>query len=654
MAGGAKGKTSKLLGGGLLLLLVIGLAGFGATNFGGSVTAIGRVGDTEVSARRYSRELQAEMRAFSAQTGQNLTMAQAQQFGLPQQVIQRLFDQAAAENEAREAGISAGDAAVRDQIVTIPGFQGVDGQFDPEAYRFALESAGLTAREFEEQLRGEIARTLVQSAVASGIAVPAAYPDTLVGYLGERRDLAWIALTPDTLEQEIDEPTEDELRAYYDANPDDFTLPPAKLITYAWLSPEMVMERTEVDEAALRDMYEARESEYSVPEKRLVERLVFATMEEAEAARAALDAGETDFETLVEERGLDLSDTDMGDVARSDLGSNAAEAVFALEEPGIAGPVSTDLGPAIFRMNAILEAQETPFEDVRDQLEADYLSDAARRDIAARIDEIDDRLAGGATLEDLAQETGMELGTVRWTPEANEGIAGFEEFVEAAAAAEEGDYPEVLQLSDGGIFALRLDAEEGATLQEFETVEDQVREAWREAQLAEALRERAEALQAQLAEGRRIDALAGSAEAALAEAATSEDASSEEGEDAPAARAATPALEVTRAGDIRRDGGIEGVPGTLIPQAFALAEGESAVVEGQVDGAPMAALLVVEAIKAPDPADPDISQAKADVAAQAQQGIAADLLSAYTQALRQEYGVEVRQSAVNAVHAAFP
>ena len=58
---------------------------------------------------------------------------------------------------------------------------------------------------------------------------------------------------------------------------------------------------------------------------------------------------------------LTLDDIDLGDVSKSDLGA-AGEAVFALASPGIVGPFMSDLGPALFRMNAVLAAQNTTFD----------------------------------------------------------------------------------------------------------------------------------------------------------------------------------------------------------------------------------------------------------------------------------------------------
>ncbi len=63
--------------------------------------------------------------------------------------------------------------------------------------------------------------------------------------------------------------------------------------------------------------------------------------------------------------------------------------------------------------------------------------------IADRIDSVDDLLAGGATLEELASETEMQLGQIDWTATTNQDIAAYDAFRDAASTAAEGDFPEV-------------------------------------------------------------------------------------------------------------------------------------------------------------------------------------------------------------------
>merc|ERR1711916_218194 len=124
--------------------------------------------------------------------------------------------------------------------------------------------------------------------------------------LQETRDLTWAELTASDLDQAPAEASEAELRAHYEANIEAYTNPETMQITYAWLTPEMILDSVELDEQSLRDAYERRIDEFDTPERRLVERLVF--VDEASAAEALerLNAGTATFEDLVTERGLQL------------------------------------------------------------------------------------------------------------------------------------------------------------------------------------------------------------------------------------------------------------------------------------------------------------------------------------------------------------
>jgi peptidyl-prolyl cis-trans isomerase D len=133
----------------LLVLVMLGLGGFGVTNFGGGVSTIGKVGEREITTTDYARALQQEMNALSAQFGQPITFAQAQAFGLDQRVLQTLITQAALDNEAAKVGISVGDATVANEITAMRAFQGTAGSFDRDTYRFTLERNNLTEAEFE-------------------------------------------------------------------------------------------------------------------------------------------------------------------------------------------------------------------------------------------------------------------------------------------------------------------------------------------------------------------------------------------------------------------------------------------------------------------------------------------------------------------------
>lgn len=599
----------------LMALLILGLGGFGAINLSGNLRSIGSVGDKSISVDQYARQLQQEIRAIEAQTGESLPFARAQEMGLDRAVLQRIVRNRALDHEADEMGISIGDATLRDEIVAISAFQGIDGNFDREGYRFALQQSGMSEAEFEKSIREEAARGLLQRAILGGVSMPDTYARTLVDYVAEERSFTWARLSADDLDTPVAEPTEEELQAYYDANTDDFMLPASKSITYAWLRPEDLLDEVEVPEEELRAEYDARSDEYDQPERRLVERLVFANEEAATQAAAALEVDGTTFEALVEERGLALADVDMGDVAKSDLDA-AGDAVFGAQSGDIVGPLPTSLGPALFRVNAVLPAQNVPFEEAREVLEETLAISRATRAVEARAQKIDDRLAGGATLEDLAEETKMNLGTIDWTQESSEGIAAYGAFREAAAGLSADAFPQIDQLEDGGVFAMRLDETKPERPEPFEQARDAIKTAWRNAQIVEALTAKAESLTDTLAEADGFEA------AGL-----------------------TPQLGE----GLTRSSYVDGTPDDFMDQVFDLDEGGVAVL-------PAGDSVVVLRLDAVTPAgENDQTQALMDrLSQQLDQALAQGLFDVYSNAVMRDADPQIDQRAVSAVHVNFP
>jgi peptidyl-prolyl cis-trans isomerase D len=597
-------------------LLILGLGGFGVTSFSGGVTRVASVGEIDITADDYARALQTQVRRFSQQVGQPVSTQEALAFGIDRQVVEGLVARAALDNETQRIGLSAGDEVVATEIIAMPAFQGIDGQFDREAYRFQLEGSNQSEAEFEASLRRDVARELLQGAVASGFTAPDALVDTINAFIGERRGFSLLRLTEADLTAPIPEPTDADLQAHYDAQIDRFTRPEARRITYVALLPEDLAASQPVDEALLRQMYDDRLAEFVLPERRIVERLVYPDQAAADAARAQLDAG-TPFETLVSERGLTLDAIGMGDVAREDLGA-AADGVFAAGEGAVAGPLPSDLGPALYRVVSVLAADETTFEEARDLLALEIQTDAARRAISDKVELVDDLLAGGATLEELVTEAEMQLGTVDFVPGAQGSVAieGYPAFRAAAEAVQEGDFPEAILLEDGGLVALRLDAIVPATPIPFAEARDAVAADWRADALSTALSARAVEIKTQIEGGAAIGTFG--------------------------------IVDVTS--DIARDGFVANAPDTLLPSVFALNEGDVQV----IDGPGFVGVVRLDRIRPAD-TEGDEAQALRDaLAAQATQAIASDAFTAYTNALADEAGIVIDQTVLNGIHASLP
>lgn len=598
----------------LLALLFVGLAGFGATNLSGTIRTVGKAGDQQISVDQFARELQREINAITIQTGQALPMDQVRAIGLDQQVLGRLVALASIDHETAQMGISIGDQNLQQEIVQIPSFQSLDGNFDREAYRFALQQANLSEAEFERDLRNEAARTLVQSAILGGVQMPATLNNVIVEFIGQRRSFTWARLGPETLTTPVPAPSQEALRAFYDENIDRYTLPETKSITYAVLTPEAILDSVEVDEAALREAYAAREDEFNQPERRLVERLVFPDQTAANDAKAQLEVGGTTFELLVQERGLALSDVDLGDLAADQLGA-ASDAVFAANAGDVVGPLPSDLGPALFRINGILAEQAVSFEEAQPIMRDELAQDRARRQLEIMSQEFEDLLAGGATLEELASETEMEVGQIDWTDETLDGIAAYGAFRSAAATVSADDFPEIGFLEDGGLFALRLDETLPPRPEPFEDARAAVTEDAMRAATEEALENQAAGLVATLVtEGDFV------------------------------AAGLSPSVET----DLTRSAFIEGTPPGLITQIFEMEPGDMRIIPS--DGAVI--VMRLDEVKPAD-MDGDMGLLRDALALELDQTLAQALFNAFVSDAQFRAAPQIDERALNAVMTSF-
>lgn len=602
----AKGLSWVLFG-----LLAASLMGFGVENYGGGITTIGSVGDREIGVNDYARTLNGQINQIQRQFGMALPYEQIQALGIDRQALEQVVTATALAGEAAAMGISAGDVSVATEIAARPDFQAATGGFDKDSYRAILDQNNLSVADFETTVRDDIARGLLQGAVMGGVAAPVAAVDALHKWQGETRALAFLPLTEADLTLPLTEPDAAAVQAWYDANIATYTRPEAKRIRYVALTPERAGKDIALDEAAVRALYDERIDQYVVPEKRLVERLIYPDDAAAAAAKARLDAGES-FETLVADRKLTLTDIDMGDVSKAELGA-AGDAVFALSEPGVVGPLPSDLGPALYRMNAILAAQNTPFDAVKPELETEWRLAKGASAVGDKVEAIDDLLAGGGTLEDMAGDLGLTVETTDFAPGADDNIAlalnpSFQKSVEALNAD---SFLEALVLEDGSLIAMEFVETVPPAPIALDQIRDRVTADARNDALTQALAARAEAIKAELAAGK-----------VLADFGTPVSAS------------------------ITRDQTLPGLTGDLTLKGFEMTAGETAV--WSKDGI-TGLLHLSEIIQAPvigGAAD----EAKKALTDEYRASIAGDLFALYSKAVTDKAGLKLDQSAINAVH----
>ena len=601
----------------LMLLLIIGLAGFGAGSFGGSFSTVGAVGDEKVTLKTYIRALNNQLNQISQQTGQQFSLEQAQLLGVDRQVLDQVLAIAALDGQTRKAGISIGDNAVKSQLINTSAFKGLDGKFDEKAYEFALNQADLSPSEYDEILRRENARILLQNAVSGGITSNEVYALTLLNFHRQLRSFSWSKISFENLKDPSKSPNNAELNAFYLENSSDYTIPESKEITYISLTPPMLFDQISVSESDLKELYNDNIDQYVVAEKRIIQRLIFSNQAEASAAYDAFERGTKTFEQLVLDRDLTLDDVNLGPVSKEDFTESLASQIFESNNLGVYGPYETDLGPTLYNILDIIDGRSTSFEEAFADLEFYKKSEYAVEMISGLIDEIDDLLASGATIEEIAQDTDMVLKTTsHYLNNGSVGIETSNEFRLEAGDISKDDYPTLINLRDGSILAMRLDSIKPPLLQAFETVKEEVTLDWLNEQNNKKLKVLSKEIVTKLRNGDSFEDLG---------------------------------LKQNNSTDLLRGTSNNEVPGELVTKMFSLNISEI----GQVSVNNDIYIAKLNAITNFDALDKDNKKWVEYLSTQREQQLAQDYLESFVIAIQNEEGVTIDQKSLNAIQASI-
>ena len=486
----------------LLALLILSFAvwGIGDIFTGTTGRTVALVGDTEVSGEQFARAIQRTQTLMMRQSGEPIDLAALREAGLDRRELATLIRDATFSEELSTLEIAVPAEAVRDTIGSNPNFLDDQGNFSQFRYQSVLGENGYTPGDFEQLTRALLAQQILRDAIAPDVTAPPGVAEAIAAWQGETRSLRTVTL-PATAAADPGEPDDAALQAYFEANSDDFIEPERRWGRYLHidigaLTAEMVPTPDEV-----RAEYDASPDAFTVTPTRTVEQIVFDTPEAAADAAKRIADGTASYEEIAVEQNLTLESLTLGTVTQDDLPEATAEAVFALTEPGIAGPVEGPFGHALLNVTNVVIGGLRPFEEVRDQIIAVLTARRAEEAAPERANQIDDLRAGGISLEEIATETGLPLLPLdgldpRGIPAEGPppAVAADPRFLREVTEAIDGEERDIIQLSDGGYALVTIDRIVESHLPELESIRDRVVEAWKLEQRLAALETRIAAM----------------------------------------------------------------------------------------------------------------------------------------------------------------
>jgi peptidyl-prolyl cis-trans isomerase D len=403
---GAGGIVAKIFIG--VLALSFAVWGISDVFTGRQTGALVTVGDEKIFEREFQTLFQNQIRLVSQRTGQQLSLAQARERGLDLQVLTRLIQRAALDNEARGMQLGLSDKVIAGSITKLQPFQDTQGRFDRLTFDRYLQSQGLTEAGFIIRQRRDRLRGQLGSAVQAELSVPDVLARALYVHSKEIRKADYFILPKSSVRPPAD-PSDKDINDFYNANKARFTAPEYRAITLLKLEPKDLVPTIALSEDDLRKAFKDRAAEFIKPERRTIEQIVFNTKQEAEKAAKRLKDG-MDFLALAKELKHKKVDIELGDLAAKDIpDAKFAKAAFALKLSQISEPIVSPLKIAIVRVTKITPEVRQTFEQVKAKLKQGIALERAQDEVLNLHDTVEDERAGGASLKDISEKLNLPL-----------------------------------------------------------------------------------------------------------------------------------------------------------------------------------------------------------------------------------------------------
>lgn len=406
-----------------IIVFVLAVFGFGAFNlFVTGDPEVASVNGEGITEAELARATERERRRLASRMGEDFDPSLIDPVRLQRSVLEQMIARRLLSQAAERLAIGVSRERVDNVVVSNPSFQ-VDGRFQGELYRQAVQSMGYRPQEFLDDTADLMALEQLQTTITDTAFLTGRELNVHAELLGQRRDVAYLAFEADRFRDQVTV-TDEDVRRHYDENQRAYQTTESLDVAYVTLSIDDLIDdpAIEISEDQLRGAYEAERESAPPEESRRSRHILLETSDERSAEEAAaelqelkarIEAGESFAElaeAVSEDPGSAAQGGDLGFVGEGVFDPAFEEALFALEEPGdVSDPVATEFGYHLIQLEEVRRRPYPDFEELRADIERQLRREQAEVLYAERLRELDSlAFEHPNDLETIVERLGLE------------------------------------------------------------------------------------------------------------------------------------------------------------------------------------------------------------------------------------------------------
>jgi len=415
--------SNSKVGTGFMAIVLIGiLAGFamsdlqnfgsGTVGFGMGSSTLAEVGDQTVGEREMSEAMQRRLQE-ARKTRPDADYATIA--GDFETLLSSLIDEKALIAFADKYGFNLSKRLVDAEIAQIQQTRGLNGKFSDAAYQQFLSRERLTDAQVREILSASLLQRLILTPIATDTRIAVGMATPYASMLLESREGEAAAIPVGAFLAGL-KPSDAQLQQYYAANRARYMVPEQRVLRIAKIDMEQVAGVTASDQE-IAAYYDANKAAYAAKDFRSISQAVVPDQATANAIAARAKVGGT-LGAAAAPAGTKAAVTSLADQSREAYagvaGDAAASAVFGAASGAVVGPVHSDFGWVVAKVDSIKSQGGQSLEQVRSAIAAKLTADKRKQAIEDLADKVQTAVDDGSNFTEAA--AAAKISTITTTP----------------------------------------------------------------------------------------------------------------------------------------------------------------------------------------------------------------------------------------------
>jgi peptidyl-prolyl cis-trans isomerase D len=327
-------------------------------------------------------------------------------------ILDDMINQRALMAFADKYGFPISKRLVDAEIAQIPGAKGLNGQVSDSSYRAFLAQQRLTDAEVRELLAEGLAQRLLLTPIAASGHVPLGVATPYTSMLLEQRDGEAAVIPAEAFKAGL-QPTDGQLQQFYATNRARYMIPEQRTLRIARIGPEQVAGVAATDQEIMA-YYNANKATYAPSDTRSLSQVVVPDQATANAIAGRAKGGAT-LAAAAAPAGANAAITTLADQTRQAYagvaGDQAATAVFAAPKGAVVGPIHSDFGWVVVKVESVKAGGGKTLEQAKSEIAAKLNEEKRKGAIEELVDKVQNQLDNGGNFTEAVAAAKLPVTT---------------------------------------------------------------------------------------------------------------------------------------------------------------------------------------------------------------------------------------------------